>query len=439
MIRHQILNWFQKGLTAPAGFKSWFDDAKKEKEEIQGYYASALSKRADTFKSVDNYFAKLNAEGKLERVKTDYDFIFTDPNSSTMQTWQDIKELACLSLDHYGKAFIWLQRLNNKIINVWILPTSSTSIKVSKEGIIESYEYNNGNSILRIPKEEVVYLKHNYIIGNHWQYEGYPKYKEAVKEVIYADRFANEFINQKLASGGMPPMVGSSETRVSEQTWETFKHRFNELFGKFKPKFLMAEDSMQINPLEVKDIFTNLTTGSVSNDTMMKICIAFGIPPSIMTGDFSNRDTAKTNWSNFLTYTIEPIVDKFELALTKHFKQFDKDLVVTHDPYVFQDEALDLQTTDMLLRAGALTINEVRAKYGYNEIIQDPTPQDQQVTNDQQKEFLLRLSDTLLLKEQANANDELFKRLDKSTTEYSDKVEKHVRKVIASIKKEVLG
>lgn len=455
-------------------------EKKRDTEQLTGLLFGIVQKRADAFKVVNQYF--VNEQN--EKVATELDWLFNMPNKPYKMTWIDVKELALLSLDFYGNAILWLDKANtSKLVNVYVLPYKQVSIKTDKYSVPIQYVLNEGTlQEQKIDPIDIIHIKTNFIGSDPstWTYKGYAKHYEAIEDIAESEQFANEEIANIYKNSGMNVMLASKDSQMSETQWEALKKSFTDKFP--KASLLLGEDGLQFTPItqQVGGLLDKAMKGSLTEDTIIKLGISYGVPAALAMNEFVSYASAKVIQAEFRNNTIEPLLVKFESAFNIWLTENGYKYKMTHDRYQYEDDSVSIARTQMLLGANAITINEARTANGlaplenaiYNELQQpiNPQPIDNTAVSKGGSDGLAPKNDTSIVpptakfelvsnndtvadilfgkKKELDLNTELnyeakmlaeWKAFDNLTNKYQSLIQKHYKRLLNTIKSEVLG
>ncbi len=436
-------------------------EKKKNEEQLTGLLFGIVQKRADAFKVVEQYF--VNEQN--EKVNTELDWLFNLPNKPYKMTWIDMKELGLLSLDFYGNAIYWGDKnKDGSLLNLYILPYKQVTIKVDKYSVPIQYILNEGTlQEQKIDPLDIIHIKTNFIGSDPttWTYKGYAKHYEAIEDIAESEQFANEEIANIYKNSGMNVMLASKETQMSETQWEALKKSFTDKFP--KASLLLGEDGLNFTPItqQVGGLLDKAMKGSLTEDTIIKLGISYGVPAALAMNEFVSYASAKVIQAEFRNNTIEPLLVKFESAFNIYLTQNGYNFKMTHDRYEYQDDTINLNQLQVLYGANAITVNELREALGYSaldnsmfdEIQQPITPQpiDNSAVSKGGSDGLAPTNETSIVPPTAkllDLNTELnyeskmlaeWKAFDNLTNKYQSLIQKHYKRLLNTIKSDVLG
>lgn len=270
-----------------------------------------------------------------------------------------------------GNSFIWTPTNGYRVpLQMWVLnPTRMRVIKGS-DNFVEGYVYQSaqeGN--IALPEKEVVHLarlspaaRPEEIIGMNMFGVGLV---QAALDYANLDREASDYLQRLFKNNAAPPLIAKYPERFDYDDWEKLKARWNEEMPDYKLRALLAGGLDLALPPKSE---VGVSYDSISSDTRTQIAQVFGVPPGMLTSDYSNRATAEVQWAIFRQNTIDPEALYIAEELTRHFKRWEDNLLVQAEPYVFVDPAVQMAQEEFELRWGLKTINDARAERGYDRI-----------------------------------------------------------------------
>jgi len=284
------------------------------------------------------------------------------------QTGVDLLYLISSHIDAYGAAYIYpVKALNNEPIELWTLDPARVQIK-QDEGFITGYVYTNPKGE-KIPFEtdELFEVKRPHPFNPH---DGVSTI-EMAKLTIEGDLNAQLWNRNFFKNGAIPSGVLTTESNLGDEEFERVKEQFHEKYeGRENAyKTLVLEGGLKYQQLALnqKDM-DFLEQRKFHRDEILSI---FQVPKTIVAvTDDVNRANAETSEYVFARRTIKPrlelIFEKFNVFYLPMFKGTEGFDLRFDDP-VPEDRQLALEEDKNLVNR-VLTINEVRAKRGYEPI-----------------------------------------------------------------------
>ncbi len=280
-------------------------------------------------------------------------------------TGVDFLYLISSHIDAYGVAYIYpVKALNNEPTELWTLDPARIKT-VRGDNFIKGYVYVNpkGESI-PFEVDELFEIKRPHPFD---PYEGVSTI-EMAKLTIEGDLNAQLWNRNFFKNGAIPSGVLTTESNLGDEEFERVKEQFHEKYeGRENAyKTLVLEGGLKYQQLALnqKDM-DFLEQRKFHRDEILSI---FQVPKTIVAvSDDVNRANAETSEYVFARRTVKPrlelIFEKFNvfyLPLFKGTEGFD----LRFDDPVPEDRQLALEEDKNLVNR-VLTINEVRAKRGY--------------------------------------------------------------------------
>lgn len=284
------------------------------------------------------------------------------------QTGVDLLYVISSHIDAYGIAYVYpVKALNNEPTELWALDPARVRT-VRGDGFIKGYVYINPIGA-QIPFEpnELFEVKRPHPFD---QYEGVSPIDMA-KLTIEGDLNAQIWNRSFFKNGAIPSGVLTTESNLGDEEFERVKEQFHEKYeGKENAyKTLVLEGGLKYQQLALnqKDM-DFLEQRKFHRDEILSI---FQVPKTIVAvTDDVNRANAETSEYVFAKRTVKPrlelIFEKFNIFYLPMF-QGTAGFDLRYEDPVPADRQLALDEDKNLVNR-VLTINEVRAKRGYEPI-----------------------------------------------------------------------
>lgn len=296
--------------------------------------------------------------------------LFKNPNTVLKIDMHQILTITYNFLEYYGNAYLRIQGRTPEIITP--LNNANLKIKENKDGSYK-YEYSVLGNKQIIPALEVLHIKTLFLPksdNKNWLIEGYPADLKSCKQSTELDYNSLSYINDRINSGNLPPLAISTESTLTDKLFTQIKKRAIEALGD-GTKFLALDNGTMLSPFEFKSTFDpKLVQNSISYEMVNRICMAFGVPTQIVTGQFNQGTTVAIDrlFHEFKATTIEERLQVVESAFTMYFKQFEPDIVFYHKPFEFEDPEQKLKRQQFELNNGITSVNELRQEQGKQDI-----------------------------------------------------------------------
>jgi len=304
---------------------------------------------------------------ELEEV-TEHPFVDLMKNVNPYHNSRDLKEFTTMYSDLTGECY-WLLIKNNLKVpsQIWPIPSQFIDPKFgnSLDNAIESYIYKRGSVEIELDPEDVVmftYPNPNNIFTGFAPIQG-------IATEIYIQHEMNDFetaiFENRARIGGVLTQEESISPQDKERLMEQFsqKHKGSRQAGRtmWLPKGLKyTRDTMtpqEINFIEGHQLYSEIT------------CLAFDIPPGALRTKDVNLANAQVADERHAKNGILPRCERFSEKMNeKVLPLFDEKLFCAFDDPVPQNRELLLKEQTERVKAGVMTINEVRAEEGLEPI-----------------------------------------------------------------------
>lgn len=291
------------------------------------------------------------------------------------QTSVDLLYLLSSHIDTQGRAVIYpvpskatsLGGIVKNPVELWALDPSRLRV-VAGKGFIEGYVYRNpqGVDVPFMPNELIVIQRPHPFN----QYEGVSTI-EMARLTIEADLNAQYFNKSFFANSATPNGALSTEQLVDDDVWKRIKEQWDEQYKGVSNahKTLLLEGGLKYQAFQPtqKDM-EFVSQRGFSRDEILAI---FKVPKTIVAiTDDVNRANAETSDYVFASRVVKPrlelIFEKLNRFLLPMFGDNDSLELIYDDP-VPENKELELAEDTQAVNKW-LTINEVRAKRGYEPI-----------------------------------------------------------------------
>ena len=310
---------------------------------------------------------QVNSAGEAKK-NTTHKAISLLRRPNKFQTGVDLLYLISSHIDAHGVAYVYpVKALNNEPTELWTLDPARLKVVRGNE-YIKGYVYINPMG-QQIPFEvgELFEIKRPHPFD---PYEGVSTVDMA-KLTIEGDLNAQLWNRNFFKNGAIPSGVLTTESNLGDEEFERVKEQFHEKYeGRENAyKTLVLEGGLKYQQLALnqKDM-DFLEQRKFHRDEVLSI---FQVPKAIVAvTDDVNRANAETSEYVFARRTVKPrlelIFEKFNVFYLPMFKGTDGFDLRFDDP-VPADRQLALDEDKNLVNR-VLTINEVRAKRGYEPI-----------------------------------------------------------------------
>lgn len=275
-------------------------------------------------------------------------------------TRSQIRKLVAYWLDINGNAFIHTPIVGGKPVSMWVLRPSRVKIILDSTSLVAGYEVQNSGSSVRIPANEMIHLRDLYA-SDADEYQFYGRgIIQALRDQLSLDSNLGQYLSRFFDNDARPPFVAKISGQF-DGDWAAFRNEWNDKNPNMKLRGLL-EDGMQFE--EIRGDSLKVDFGKVALSTQEQITSVLGVPLGLITGNLANRATAEVLERHFYTNTIDPVLDYIDEEFTRHFAQFEPNLLVEHEPYRVVDEELELKREQHELQYGIKTVNDARKERG---------------------------------------------------------------------------
>lgn len=247
-------------------------------------------------------------------------------------------------------------------LQMWILdPTKMRIVMGKNDDLIEGYEYQGFGGIMYFPEKLICHIRTLEPSSNYDKQLTGTGLVEAALDGAIVDFEAADFIKRYYANDARPPQILRDENDLLSDTVqkELFMNNWN---SKLKNNPLAARLMGGMSIESLKGSATDMDIVEISKLTRQGITEPFGVPLVMIEGTYGSRATAQVVENYFHTGSVNPFLRVIDSALTKHFRQWDKDIIIEHEYYVDSDaDEVRLQENHEL-STGQTTINELLKK-----------------------------------------------------------------------------
>jgi len=339
-------------------------------------------------------------------------------------------------------------------LQMWVLdPTKMRIVMGKDDNLIAGYEYQGFGGIMYFPEKLICHIRTLEPSTTYERQLTGTGIVEAALDSAIVDAEASEFVKRYYANDARPPQILRDEDNLLSD--ETAKKIFLDNWNsKLKNNPLAARlmGGMKIESLQGSA--TDMDIVEINKLTRQGITEVFGVPLVMIEGTYGSRATAQVVETYFHTGAVNPFMRVIDSALTKHFRQWDENIIIEHEYYVDHDaEEIRLQETHELA-TGQTTINEllkaknkpsIGAAGDTRFVPNNYVPLDKAIAPTPPAAFGARdLSEkkkfNLVIKSDAPDEKLIFWRsFDSLTQKKADTLKGEISKVFADLEREILG
>lgn len=328
-----------------------------------GWTFACINERAKSFARKRIYFQRQIDFETSEEFPKEYWLNTLMMNPNDYISWYQLKNLASKWLDLNGNAYFWTPVAKTVPNSIWVLPSDRMTLVYSKSGGVEQYAFNTPSGIKYIPKNEVCHVKTlsptNRMENNF--YLGAPELITAAMNAILSEAEKQRFMQDYLKRDMTDPYVITTPEKLEADEWKRWLVAYNEVMpDTYKAKAVLDEGK------RAEMLTKNTTSFNIDLSELIKqITAIFGVPMGLLTGELANRATAEVLENRMEKNTTEPSVILFTEELTRHFKQFDPEIIWTYDEFTSTDPYLELEMKKFRIDYGISTPEQIARESGY--------------------------------------------------------------------------
>ncbi|HQG06804.1 MAG TPA: phage portal protein [Anaerohalosphaeraceae bacterium] len=287
-------------------------------------------------------------------------------NVNPWQNAYDLKYITFSYLETLGRAFWYLEKEGEKIINIWPLVASDVQVIPDEKNGIKAFHYGKGVNKLILNPDKVIYFQ----IPSLLDFWGSSSPLMAAEQSADMLDSMNRLEITLFRKGGRPDAVLEipPESFVSDeerQRLETSISRFAGVDnqGGVQGGVLILSGGAKLTPFGITPREMNYLQGRKA--ALEEICAIFGVPLSFVLIQEVSRANAYASLELWKNYTISPRLRMVEQKLNEQFvPHFGAGLYLAFDDPAPKDEEYRLKELQVHLSTNYSTINEERAKDG---------------------------------------------------------------------------
>ena len=258
------------------------------------------------------------------------------------------------------------ERVNGIPSEMHILRPDQLSIKLDGDNLIGHYEYKNGAETFRYEPEDVVHFKRS---NPRNLYRGQSSFL-AAGTAIDTDAESDKFLWNFFKNRAVPDAILTRKEMPSREEVSRFKEVWNSLYkgGENAGKIGMLWGGTEITELTKDQSKMQFKEMKEFNRDAIMASQRVGKGVIGMMEDQS-RANAEAQEYVFAKRVIRPLLKQFTRQLTSDYlSQFGsvEDLEFYFDDPVTEDDVAKATVSKAMFDMGAVSINEVRAKFGYD-------------------------------------------------------------------------
>lgn len=308
-------------------------------------------------------FVIVDANGKPQQ---DINYsLFLQPNEK--QTTQEFIDALITELEVTGNAYIRMVKVNNKPVELSILPTKKVTMTVSSKGVLQYYEYSEFTTTEKISPEDIWHIKFNNPTGSDSDrmvglspLQSAMQIVESSNDIFEAEGhlFKNRGVSTLLTNDSDRPMLPKEK--------EDIQNDWNEQIGGAS-----KYGSVKITTAKLRSIDIGLTPAQMqlSQNSIAKlrvIAACYGLSPMIF-GDterstYNNMQEAeKAMYLNVIIPLAELICKELNLLFKQYFNTKNK--IAVDKQLIDAIKSINTDLHDMVredVKAGIITPEDAK-------------------------------------------------------------------------------
>lgn len=300
---------------------------------------------------------------EIEEV-TDHSFLDLMDNVNPNQNKRDLLEMTTMFLDLTGEAY-WLLIPDNLGVpkEIYVIPAQFINPKFGKtlDSLIEGYIYERGSAKITLPPEHIIYFTYP---NPHNAFTGFSSVR-GIAETIYIqnqmDSFEAALFENKATLGGVITETEGISGPARERLKEELKQKHTG--GRKAGKMMWLPKGLEYT----RDVMTPKELNFIEGRrwTMEMICLAFDIPPGVLTSKDVNRANAEVADYRHSKNGVLPRCRRIEEKLNeKLIVKYDERLFCAFDNPVPEDREFVAKERRENVGAGITSRDEARAEIG---------------------------------------------------------------------------
>jgi len=320
----------------------------------------------------------------------DYVYKFFQKNNIYDQSINDLCKLNSLSLDFKGVAYWWILRDAIGTPQQFIpLPSYLRTVFNDTNTEILYYELIQTGRTLRFEVQDILVFKLP-IIDNPY---GYKATISAIPDQLAIDKLQSTFQKTFLTNNARFDGFLYSENSLTDDQKKSIKTQWQSKYGGAENagKTPVLEGGLRYEQLQssVKEM-DYVNSRNLIRDEILTI---FQTPKAVLgITDDVNRASALATISSYIENNIIPFSMNISSKLTSFVKtNFRENLRVVFDFQLKQDPTVQIEQNKLLIESNAITINELRQQYNFDEIegydeLKQPIPKEEIIPDEENNE-----------------------------------------------------
>lgn len=370
-IKEKIKNIFKKkdySITDARALNAAFPILFNSSDNYVSFAYACINVRANNLSQANVLVQKLQSR-QWRELNNPYDYVYNFFQRTNIygQSFSDLIKLASISLDLRGVAYWWILRDNIGTAQQFIpLPSDLSPIfDITGTQLLE-YELRQTNRILKFKPEDVIAFRLP-VIDNPY---GFKATIDAIPDQIAIDKLQSSFQKHFLKNNARFDGYLFTEQSLTEEQKKELKAQWQSKHGGAENagKTPVLQGGLQYQQLQstVREM-DYVNSRNLIRDEILTI---FQTPKAVLgITDDVNRASALATLTSYIENNIIPFSMNISSKLTSFVKtNFRENLRVVFDFQLKQDPAVQIEQNKLLIENNAITINELRQQYNFDEI-----------------------------------------------------------------------
>ncbi|MEX3621871.1 phage portal protein [Viridibacillus arvi] len=239
-----------------------------------------------------------------------------NPYMTSAVFWSTVE----MNRNHYGNAFVWIQRKGTKVENLWIMPSKDVSFLIDDAGLFSTkgklwYRYSDAKTGKQYTfnSDEVLDFKTSMTFDG---IRGMP-IKDVLQSTVEGSLESQKFMNNLYKSGLTSKAVLEYTGDLDKSAKERLRKGFEDFASGSKNagRIIPVPLGMKLTPLDIK--LTDSQFIELKKYSALQIAAAFGIKPNQI-NDYEKSSYASAEAQNLAFYvdTLLYILKQYEEEIT---------------------------------------------------------------------------------------------------------------------------
>lgn len=275
---------------------------------------------------------------------------------------KQLLQIISTQLDVYGNAYLYVARVNGMPDEFIPLPSKFVMPVYNDMGtLIIGYQYMGSNAIT-YTTNDIIHFKNisidNFLVGT-------PTIA-SLSKIINVDNLQQTYAQQTFVNSGTVSLALSAPGKLGVDVIDRLRNDFQSKHGGSKNayKTFVMDGGMTIQDLSKtqKEMDYVESRKAVRNEILSRM----SVPPVLVgVNESANRASSETEYDFFIRHTIVPIANNIETTLNTFITKNYNDNAELELEYDEQWAKTDIEAYDMLMKYGALTIDELREEFDF--------------------------------------------------------------------------